>query len=43
MKVVIAVDKNPTPGELTKLEEAQTLLRNYGLTVELIGTRPNDR
>jgi len=43
MKVVISLDKNPTSAELARVEDAKTLLENGGFTVELIGTRPNDR
>lgn len=43
MKVVIAVDKNPTSAELLDINKAKKDLEDKGFTVELIGTRPNDR
>lgn len=43
MKVIIAVDKNPTANEMAKITEAKLALEAAGMKVELIGTRPNDR
>lgn len=43
MKIIIASDKNPTASELAIIEEAKRLLESGNMTVELIGTRPNDR
>lgn len=43
MKIVISLDKNPTEAELQKIEEKAQMLIDDGFTVELIGTRPNDR
>jgi len=43
MKIVISLDKAPTQAELQKIEESAQVLIDSGFTVELIGTRPNDR
>jgi len=43
MKLVIALDKKPTELELEKIEEVAKDLQLFGFTVELIGSRPNDR